>query len=316
MHYPVDLYRGIHFVHPFESETAMNDDTEDEGSQAKQKLALEPVEQDSIAFHGEQIIAVRLADGRICVVLRWICESLKLQTGGQVRRIERTASTAKELVRVRVQTGGGRQTMPAITLRGFSPWVLGLNPNEVKSDNPAEDERIQALIVTYQEEAKDVLYEHFVNKRRLALPAPTDVVPAEPMKPQQPVLDAPHEIWIAYHEQMIRWHQWQSGMEQWRGEVETWRGSMESRIEGVEAMTGLIPEILERLGPEKLTSAHQNKVKYYVQQLSKATGKHSGTIYSDLYTAFSVPRYQDIPEDDWASVERWFGQQLERARKK
>ena len=32
-----------------------------------------------------------------------------------------------------------------------------------------------------------------------------------------------------------------------------------------------------------------------MQQLSKATGKHSATIYNDLYTAFKVPRYQDIP---------------------
>ena len=58
----------------------MYDDTENAGNQAQQQ-ALEPVEQDSIIFHGEQIIAVRLADGRICVVLRWICESLKLQLG-------------------------------------------------------------------------------------------------------------------------------------------------------------------------------------------------------------------------------------------
>src|SRR5881275_309948 len=66
--------------------------------------ALEPVEQESIVFHEQDIVAVRLADGRICVVLRWICESLKLAPNPQVRRIERTAATADELVRVKVQT--------------------------------------------------------------------------------------------------------------------------------------------------------------------------------------------------------------------
>ncbi len=144
--------------------------------------ALEPVEQEEVPFKNETIVAVRISDGRICVVLRWVCQSLRLDTQGQVQRIQRTAATAKELVRVRVQTGGGRQTMPAITLRGFSPWVLGLNPNEVKSDNPTEDERIRALIVAYQEEAKDVLYEHFV-RRRPVLPAPgRAVIAAEPMQ--------------------------------------------------------------------------------------------------------------------------------------
>jgi P22_AR N-terminal domain len=288
----------------------MYDDTENEGDQAKPQQALEPVEQDSILFHGEQIVAVRLADGRICVVLRWICESLNLQPGGQVRRIERTAATAHELVRVRVQTGGGRQTMPAITLRGFSPWVLGINPNEVKSDDPVEDQRIRALVIAYQEEAKDVLYEHFVNKHRAGLPAPTDVVPAEPItKPIAPAEDAPLAAWREYYQRMLALIEWQIDIEQWRGGVET-------RLEHVEAMTDLIPEILERLGPETLTPAHQRRVQVYVQQLSKVSNKHSGTIHNELKTAFDVPRYQDIPEAEWDKVEHWFRVQIERGQKR
>lgn len=103
----------------------------------------------------------------------------------------------------------------------------------------------------------------------------------------------------------------------WQMDVEQWRGSVESRLEGVEAMTGfIIPEILERLGPEKLTDKHQNMVKHYVEQLMKATGKPRGTIYSSLYTAFSVPRYQEIPEEEWPKVEQWFKTQIERVRKK
>ncbi len=51
-----------------------------------------------------------------------------------------------------------------------------------------------------------------------------------------------------------------------------------------------------------------------MQQLSKVTGKHSSTIYTDLYTAFSVPRYQEIPEEEWDKVEHWFKIQIERGR--
>ncbi len=286
----------------------MNDDTE----KATPQQALEPVEQDSILFHGEELVAVRLADGRICVVLRWICESLKLQTGGQVRRIERTAATAKELIRVRVQTGGGRQSMPAITLRGFSPWVLGLNPGEVKSDNPAEDERIRTLIVAYQEEAKDVLYEHFVSKGRISAAAAA-IVSIEPIKPES---EASDDEKAAYYENLASWALRMAGQyaQRWRGGIEAWRGQIEERLESKEAITGLIPEILERLGPEKLTDRHQKMVRSYVQQLSKVTGKHSSTIYSDLYTAFSVPRYQEIPEEEWDKVEHWFKIQIERGR--
>lgn len=295
----------------------MYDDTENEDRQAHQRQALEPVEQDSILFHGEQITAARLADGRICVVLRWVCESLKLQTGGQVRRIERTAATAQELIRVKVQTKGGIQTMPAITLRGFSPWVLGINPNEVKSEDPVEAERIRTLIVAYQEEAKDVLYEHFVNKRRPALPVPHEAqVPIELM--EEPGPDASHAERATYHEVMALWHRWKADYytQQWRGEVEEWRGSVESRLETKEAVLDLIPEIIERLGPEKLTPKHQGLVQYYVGQLSKATGKSRGAIYSSLYMAFSVPKYQDIPEAEWDRVANWFKVQTDQGQKK
>ena len=93
---------------------------------------------------------------------------------------------------------------------------------------------------------------------------------------------------------------------EWQRDIQQWQGSVESRLESLEEVTSLIPEILDRLPPVTFTPAHQNLVKYYVSQLSKASGKHPGTIYSSLYTAFSVPRYQDLPESEWEHVERWF----------
>ena len=291
-----------------------NDEIENQSSEH----ALEPVEQESIVFHEQDIVAVRLADGRICVVLRWICESLKLAPNPQVRRIERTAATADELVRVKVQTRGGRQTMPAITLRGFTPWVLGLNPNEVQDEeNPQEAERIRALIIAYQTEAKDVLYEHFVNKRRLTLPGGA-VIPAAPAQPQEPEAEATDAEKATYYENLAVWALWKASQhaQRWRGGIEDWRGEIESRLEGQEAMSGLLPEILERLGPEKLTSEHQQLVQYYAGKLHEATGKHQATIHAELKIAFKVPRYPEILEDDWPRVENWFRVQIERAQGK
>jgi hypothetical protein len=101
---------------------------------------------------------------------------------------------------------------------------------------------------------------------------------------------------------------------EWQMEVEAWREGIEDRLEGLEAITGLIPEILERLPAPTITPVHQNNVKYYVSQLSQATGQHPATIYSALYTSFNVPRYQELLEAEWEQVERWFQSQLERKR--
>jgi len=297
-----------------------NKETENENS----IQILEPVEQEEVAFHQQNIIAVRLADGRICVVLRWICESLKLVPNPQVRRIERTATLANELVRVKVQTKGGQQTMPAITLRGFSPWVLGINLNEIKSNNSAEDERIRTLIVAYQEEAKDVLYEHFVNRNsHIALPAQeersTVVLPIEPIKPdQEPRPEATNEERATYYENLALWARWKADQyaQQWRGQVDEWRGQMEARIESSEAISRLLPEIIERLGPETITSAHHQKIKTLAKHLHLATGKPYPTIYDELKTVFEKGRIEDLLEEEWGQVENWFRGQIERAKGK
>ena len=52
---------------------------------------------------------------------------------------------------------------------------------------------------------------------------------------------------------MVRWIDWQQ-------DIEAWRGSVESRLEGLEEVTNLIPETLERLGPQTLTADHQRVV--------------------------------------------------------
>lgn len=74
--------------------------------------AILPIEQDTIDFYGHSLVAVRLPDGRICAVLRWICDGLRLHPSGQVRRIQRKTALADGLVYVRVQTEGGPKPCP------------------------------------------------------------------------------------------------------------------------------------------------------------------------------------------------------------
>ena len=111
---------------------------------------------------------------------------------------------------------------------------------------------------------------------------------------------------MRYHQQMLAFLEWQA-------EVENWQGSVETRLEGIET---IIPDILDRLPPMTLTPAHQLQVRTYVKQLGDLTGKSPATIYADLYTAFAVPRYQDLPEAEWENVEKWFKTQIDRARQR
>jgi hypothetical protein len=289
----------------------MDDNVERTMVASEEQTALIPIEQETILFHGEEIIAVRLEDNRICVILRWICESIKLQPGSQVRKIQRTTTTAGELVRVVVQTKGGPQTMPAITLRGFPVWMLTINPNET------QDEHMRELIRAYQEEAKDVLYEHFLQKgRQGALPESHAILPAEPIRPTEPTVDVAHDEWITYYHQMIRWHQWQQEMEQWRNNIEAWQGETNEWRGGVESRIESLEEVVRSVLPQPgLTSEHQANVRGMVKRLADLSGTSYQTIYWELTQQFQAPKYSDILDTHYQAVCMWFQQRIEAAKK-
>jgi P22_AR N-terminal domain len=275
----------------------LNDEYENEQEQEQEQptQALIPVEQQTLTFHGLPLVVVRLPGGRPGVVLRWICENLGLAPTGQVTRIRRTEVIADDLVYVQVQTEGGAQSMPSLVLRSVPYWLGTIETRRMKD----QEKRLEVLY--YQREVVAALFEWASTRR------PQKLVPAEPIvQPTPPGPGASIDEWILFHEQM-------ASVLAWRRDVEQWQGSVESRLEGLEA---IIPVILEQLPPLTISPAHQRQVQVYVKQLGDLTGKHPSTIYTDLYTAFSVPRYQDLPEAEWDNVEKWFQTQIDRARQR
>jgi hypothetical protein len=264
--------------------------------------ALIPIVQETIMFRDSPLVVVRLPDGRPGVVLRWICENLGLAPNGQIARIKRTEVIADDLVYVQVQTEGGFQTMPTLVLDSAPYWLATIDTKRVK------DTAQRLEILHYQKGAVAALFAWAATPKTVA--SPTNVVPAEPIThPARPASDASIEEWIYYHQQMLTVLEWQR-------DIEHWRGSVESRLEGLEAITNLIPEILERLGPETLTIEHQRSVQGLVKRLHDAIGKPFATIYDELKTAFEVPRYQEIREQEWDKVLNWFQIQIDRAKGK
>jgi P22_AR N-terminal domain len=270
--------------------------------QYQESQALIPIEQQTILFRGLPLVVVRLSDGRPGVVLRWICENLHIDPAAQVARIKRTEAIAEDLVYVQVQTEGGFQTMPTLVLDSAPYWLATIDTKRVKDT----EQRLE--ILHYQKRAVAALYAWASTPKAIA--SPTDLVPAEQIpQPARPAPDATIEEWIYYHQQMLTVLEWQR-------DIEHWRESVESRLEGLEAITDLIPEILERLGPETLTIEHQRSVQGMVKRLHDATGKSFGTIQNDLKTAFDVPRYTEIREQEWDKVLNWFQIQIDRTKGK
>ncbi len=260
-----------------------------------------PVEQQTLTFYGKPIVVVRLPDGQPGVVLRFLCENLQIDAAAQTQRIRRTEAIAEDLVFAQVETEGGAQRMAVLILHAVPFWLAGIDPRRVR-------EEMRPEILRYQREAVDVLYTWAQSPK--AMKEPAGLVPAEQItKPEVPTDDAGLDAWREYYRRMVLWIDWQR-------DIEVWRGSVESRLEGLEEVTNLIPEILERLGPQTLTPDHQRAVQKYVQQMHELTGKPYGTIYDSIKTAFGVPRYAEIPDQDWPRVVQWFRAQVEQWRTK
>ena len=189
--------------------------------------------------------------------------------------------------------------MEALTAWAIPTWLTGIKVGKIAPEK-------RPAILAFKREAADVLYRHFA-QRSPALSAPATLVPSEPItKPAAPGADATPEDWLTYHQQMVTWLEWQRDIEQWRARVE-------SRLDSHEEVLRLVPEILERLGPQTLSPEHQRTVQAGVNRLHDLTNRSYGAIYDELRQAFHVGAYKDIPEVRWLDVVAWFQARIGRA---
>jgi hypothetical protein len=140
---------------------------------------------------------------------------------------------------------------------------------------------------------------------------------------EQPEPDADNLVWAEFLERMARLYRYQAQLdsrlrivEATSHEHEEQLGELHSRMESNEALLRMVPELLERLGPERMTPEHQATVKALVGRLHEIGGYAYATIYADLNIAFRVGKYSDILESEWSRVEHWFTVRMEASRKK
>ena len=109
----------------------------------------------------------------------------------------------------------------------------------------------------------------------------------------KPAADAPAVLWAKYHEQLAALYYRQAAYEArltvidaQLAEHDAQLGELHSRVEGLEAAQHILPELLERLGPQTLTPEHQAAVRQGVGKLHDA-GMTYGADYAELGRAFT-----------------------------
>lgn len=110
-----------------------------------------PVEQRTIDFYGDQLVAVRDAEGVVWVPVRRLCEALEVDRQGQMDRISRDPVLRRAMRDVVVCIADSRQySMACLPMKYIRHLLLGICAGRI---NP----RVRPKLILYQEELIELI---------------------------------------------------------------------------------------------------------------------------------------------------------------
>lgn len=113
--------------------------------------AIVPVEQRTVDFYGDELVAVRDEAGTVWVPVRRLCEALGVDRVGQMQRIQRDPVLGAELRSGGVTQPDGRMfQMDCLPLKYVRAWLFGINANRVKPE-------IREKLIAYQREVIEII---------------------------------------------------------------------------------------------------------------------------------------------------------------
>ena len=257
--------------------------------------ALVPVEQREVAFYGDDIIAVRLADGGVFVPVKPICDLIGVGWGGQFRRLQRDPVLSEETRSIAVASANrGTQPMVCLPLDYVSGFLFGLNADRVKAEK-------RERVILYQRECYKVLAEAFYEGRltltddetfdELLERSNSAAVEAYRMAQAIAKLARSHILIEARLDQQDRRFE-----------------NYDQRLEAIESTLG-DPD--RQVTPEQAAQISQ-AVKTIAFELGKRTKRNEfGGVYGELYRRFGVNSYKAVPAAKFDSVMAWLNEWLQ-----
>ena len=244
--------------------------------------SLVPVEQKSVTFYEDDIIAVRLSGGEVYVPIRPICENMGLSWSAQYERINRDAVLADIAASVRVtRTEGAPRDLLCLPLRFLPGWLFGVNANRIKTE-------LRERVLRYQRECFDVLAEAFVEGRLTADPSFEALANSD--SPAALAYRMATALQAMARQQLL---------------LESRLDDHDQRLEAIEATLG---------DAERYVSADQamqisQAVKTVAMKLSKASGRNEyGGVYGELYRKFGITSYKQLPAARFEEAMTWLNE--------
>jgi hypothetical protein len=238
--------------------------------------ALVPVEQKTVVFYGDELIAIRAEDGQIYVSFRHLCNALGLDRASQVQRIRRHEILNEGYEGGAIMASPGGQQRAGVLVADLVPlWLAGVDTKRVKPE-------IKDKLKRYQREAAKVLWEAFQEGRLTSDPTFDELLQTDSDAVQ------------AYKmiQAMLKLARNQILLESRLDKHETQLVGFEERLEQVEITLG---DPGRQVTPEQASQISQ-AVKAVAMKLSEQSGRNEyGGVYGELYRKFSITSYKLLP---------------------
>ena len=248
--------------------------------------SLQVIEQKTVEFYEDELLAVRVNNGHIYVSLRHLCSALGIDPQAQTRRINRQTVLQKGFSQMSIMTSSrGEQQAYVLRVDLVPLFLSGISTKAVSDEARPKLEQ-------FQEEAAKVLWEAF-QEGRLTSSSAID----ELLRTDSPAVQA-----YKMAEAIMKMAQQQLMLEAQLETHATRLGDHELRLEEIETMLGDPGRFVT---PDQAMQISQG-VKAVAIAYGKQTKKNEfGAVYGELYRKEGVTSYKQLPAQRFEAVMKW-----------
>jgi hypothetical protein len=249
---------------------------------------IQALEQKTVFFYDDELVAVRGDDQSIYVSIRHLCDVLGLNRRGQVQRIQRNAVLNRGYRAGSLLTEGGPQMAGLLRVDLLPLWLTGLSTRAVR---PELRERLDL----YQDQAARVLWEAFQEGRLTADPTLDQLLTGE--SPAAQAYRTAAAIMKMARQQLLL-----------EARLESQAGTLldhEERLEHIEATLG---DPGRHVTPDQASQLSQ-AVKAVAMALGARTRRNEyGGVYGELYRRYGITSYKLLPAGKFQEAMKWLGE--------
>jgi hypothetical protein len=238
-------------------------------------MSLQILDQFPFEFYGEFFTVALASDRKVYVPMVGLCQTMGLQTQGQVRRIQNNEAVADALVKLNIAWSYGDEAVQerevyCLRLDVLPFWMGTIQPNRIS------DQARREKIILFQREFVVVAWAAF---RR-------EILPDDMLAEMEATLPLPEQKFLQAMDEAM--------------DIRRELGNLGERVSALEAkLRGT-----DFINTSQMKAYQQmvGLVAYLLKKKNKGSESH---VHAEVKRVFDVPSYRLIPEEDFPKVQNF-----------